>query len=47
LETDGESYVDCQYGDTIVRIYVDMTDYPHKVNNIPIEDVFSDIMFAG
>ncbi len=47
LETDGESYADCQYGDTIVRIYVDMTDYPHKVNDIPIEDVFSDIMFAG
>lgn len=46
--TDDEKYVDLQLDDgRLVRVEVDHSDYPYKVNGDDLEDVFDGILFAG
>ena len=46
--TDDDTYVDFKtQGGSFVRIYVDYSDYPQKVNGIDIDELFDGIMFAG
>ena len=46
--SDGESYVDCKTKDgKYVRIVLDNSDWPIKINGIELEEAFDGIIFAG
>ena len=47
VRTDCESWVDMRMQDgTLVRLYVE-PEWPQKVNGVPAEDVFDNMMYAG
>ncbi len=46
--SDDKTYSDCQLEDgTLVRLPVDSSDWPHKVDGDDLENVFDGVMFAG
>ena len=48
VTSDNKTYADCEIGDgTIVRVPVDSSDWPHKVDGDDLENVFDGVMFAG
>ncbi len=48
LTTDGETYVDAQISDgRVVRLYYSGTGYEMKINDIPAEELFKELMYAG
>lgn len=48
LRTDGKTYIDMKTENgREVRINYDSEDFPHKVNGIPEDECFNNIMYAG
>jgi len=47
-QTDGKSYVDLKTKEEqIVRLAIDESDWPRKVNGIPEDECFENLMYAG
>lgn len=47
-QTDGKSYVDLKTKDgRIVRLEIDISKWPRTVNEIPEDECFENLMYAG
>lgn len=47
-QTDGKSYVDLKTeDDRIIRLQIDASEWPLKVNGVPEDECFEEIMYAG
>ncbi|MBQ9921888.1 MAG: hypothetical protein IJO52_06855, partial [Clostridia bacterium] len=47
-QTDGKSFVDLKTeDDRIVRMQIDASEWPLKVNGVPEDECFEEILYAG
>ena len=47
VRTDGESYVIVKFGEEEARLNIDISAWPKKINGIPDEECFENILYAG